>query len=182
MTIKLESDRLIIRELKPSDAPRINELLKNKNHFKYTSTIPFPYKLKYAKEFIAKSKKEIKKGESYDLAVIEKDSGLLIGIRALRIDKKHNKGTSGCWIGYDYRRRGYGNESLKMMMKFAFKKLKLNKMVADIIAGNTASLNNMKKAGFKEEGFFRKDEKSRGKYIDLHKLGVLRSEYQKLKH
>ena len=54
-------------------------------------------------------------------------------------------------------------ESLKLLLDFAFKKIKLHKLKATVLEPNIASKKVLEKNGFKIEGFFKDDVYKRKK-------------------
>jgi ribosomal-protein-alanine N-acetyltransferase len=77
--MKLETERLILRELKLSDAPAINSYSKNPKVVKY---VPFgPSTIKETKKFIQRTMKDRRKRPrmEFQFAVILKETKQLIG-------------------------------------------------------------------------------------------------------
>jgi RimJ/RimL family protein N-acetyltransferase len=84
----------------------------------------------------------------------------------------------GYWLGEKYWRQGITEEALRAFVKFAFLKVKLVRLQADVAVENKASANLLKKVGFKKEGLRRKAEraKSTGEWHDTYAFGLLRSD------
>jgi len=123
--------------------------------------VPYPYKLKDAKWWINKCLKENKQKKkiknNYNLIIEgKKEKSLIGGIGLMHVDIFQGKAEVGYWLGEKYWREGYGTEALGEVLKFAFNKLKLRRVYADILAGNPSSGKLLEKFGFKKEGFGRK--------------------------
>jgi ribosomal-protein-alanine N-acetyltransferase len=79
----LETPRLLLRKFEPSDAKKIQFLLKNKNVVKTTATIPHPYPSGLAKKWISNLDKNIKKKSEFTWAITLLGNDELIGAISL---------------------------------------------------------------------------------------------------
>ncbi|MCQ2551071.1 MAG: GNAT family N-acetyltransferase [Clostridia bacterium] len=77
----------------------------------------------------------------------------------------------------DNRNKGYGEEALRMVLEYAFIQLHMERVTLDHFTGNKPAANLYEKIGFKYEGVMRNAGKKNGKYVDLHLMSMLRSEY-----
>ncbi len=77
--------------------------------------------------------------------------------------------------------RGIATEAIILATKFAFEVLKLNKLQAGAFEQNVGSQKALLKAGYKQEGIFRKKVflTSPENYCDIYEYGILSSEYKK---
>ncbi|MGB9749125.1 MAG: GNAT family N-acetyltransferase [Candidatus Woesearchaeota archaeon] len=66
------------------------------------------------------------------------------------------------------------------MLKFAFDKLKLHRVYANLFEENISSKRVLEKCGFKLEGIIRECRYRYGKWHNELKFGMLRLEYKKL--
>ena len=80
-----------------------------------------------------------------------------------------------------YWRKGYGQEAIKILQKFAFEELNLHKLELEVHAYNEKAYNCYKKCGFVEEGRKRENFYINGKYTDTVFMGILKSEFEKSK-
>ncbi len=183
--MKIETERLILRPLRDSDAKSIVENVNNLNVSKWLLVVKYPYNLKDAKKWINGNKKKWKKKKNkmddYSFGIELKSEKKIIGGCGLHhIDFRSKKSTTGYWLGEKYWRVGYGSEALKAMLDFAFKKLKLRKVSADVYVGNPSSGKLMQKFGAKLEGTKRKEDvcQADGKIKDAQIFGLLKEEYK----
>ncbi len=117
-------------------------------------------------------------GQAYWYAIVEKESDTVVGAVNLReIDTRTMTGTVGFWLAKEYRRQGYAFEALGLMLDFAFKELRLHRIIAAVHEPNTGSALLLAKAGFKLEGRSREAEVVNGLRCDVLWFGILRSEY-----
>jgi len=97
--------------------------------------------------------------------------------------KKHKKAVWGIVIGErSYWRQGIGTDVLKTVLRFCFNKLKLNRVELSVYAKNRGTYRLYLKCGFKKEGIRRQAIFKNGKYNDDIIMGILKSDYKKLKN
>ncbi len=77
------------------------------------------------------------------------------------------------------RGKGYGEESLKLALKWAFEEMECQRVTLDHFSDNVIANSLYKKVGFIPEGTMRNCGKKNGKYVDLCLMSMLRDEYYK---
>jgi len=75
--------------------------------------------------------------------------------------------------------KGIATEAISIVTKFAFKELNLHKIQAGAFEQNIGSQKALIKAGYKQEGIFKKKVflTSSENYCDIYEYGILREEY-----
>ena len=73
--------------------------------------------------------------------------------------------------------KGYGTEVMRMLLRFGFETLNLNRIFLRVDEDNKGGIRAYKKAGFIHEGRLRHAVYREGKYQDLLIMSVLRSEW-----
>ena len=184
--MELKTKRLVLRELRESDAKDITENANNKEVSKYLVAMPYPYSLEDAKKFILDCSKEAKKEprEGYDFGITLKGEGKVIGMISLeRINMFHETGTIGYWLGERHHRNGYMTEALERVLEFSFNEIMLRKINIAAFAENVASNKLINKVKFMPEGLRKEHIKDRatGKVHDENIYGMLRRDYVKRK-
>jgi ribosomal-protein-serine acetyltransferase len=85
-----------------------------------------------------------------------------------------NKKTElGYWLAENMQGKGIITGSITVLIRFAFKKLKLNRVQIKVAVGNFKSLAIPKKLGFSFEGIERAGEKHQQLYHDLEVYSLL---------
>jgi ribosomal-protein-alanine N-acetyltransferase len=138
--------------------------------------------LKNLKEEIAwvKSQPAKRKKGDYNFVIADKKTGKIMGSCGTGdINSREKRSTVGWWIAKEYWGKGYSLEAVKLLINFCFKKLKLNRLEANIFSYNLRSFNFAKKLGFKLEGIAREKSFKRGKLIDAYSVSLLRKEWRK---
>ncbi len=178
MVLKLVGKRIILRPFDESDAASILEQLKNGVVGRNMSNVPYPYTINDAKKFIAHSKKSGINKADYHFCI--ESEGKLVGAVSLsKVDLKNRHAVLGYWLGRPYWRKGIMSEAVFLILKFAFEKLKLNRIEAKTMAPNIASARLLEKLGFKKEGILRKAVFKKGGFLDYFVFGLLKSEFKR---
>jgi RimJ/RimL family protein N-acetyltransferase len=73
--------------------------------------------------------------------------------------------------------KGYGKEATKLVLKYSFEILNLNRIQLHVATNNIKGVKAYEKAGFKIEGTLREAMYHHNKYIDFYVMGILRKEY-----
>ena len=179
----LDSERLILRRLKPADADTIARLVGEWDIVKNLSDAPYPYPPGLAQRWIASTKRGIDERLDFALAVVPRTSKTPIGAILLRQSQREPavhgapaklpRGRSaeiGYWIGRDFWRRGYASEAVKRMLRFAFDELGVDRVWGAVLIENATSCRVLESAGFARIGEAEYDFPARGgmKRVFIH--------------
>lgn len=82
----------------------------------------------------------------------------------------------------EHRRKGYGEEALRLILEYCFINLHTERVTIDHLTGNEPASRLYLKLGFQYEGTARNSAKKNGKFHDLHIMSLLRSEYYEKVH
>jgi RimJ/RimL family protein N-acetyltransferase len=112
--------------------------------------------------------------------IIENKNGTPVGLADLTaISYRSQHATFSIGIDRNYHNRGYGIESMALILNFAFKELNLIKVCAHIYKENEKALNQAIRFGYKQEGILRKETFFRGNFHDLVYLSIFKEEFYK---
>lgn len=87
----------------------------------------------------------------------------------------------GYQVGAPYAGRGHMSEALPLVLKYAFEKLKLHRLEANIQPHNAASIALVKRAGFTKEGYSPKYLKIGGRWRDHERWAMLAENWRSRK-
>ncbi|MFH2106516.1 MAG: GNAT family protein [Candidatus Micrarchaeota archaeon] len=178
----LKSKRVVLRHLKQIDRDSIAKNANDKDVSMWLGSISFPYKKSNAEKLIQRSYSRARYGRGYVFGIVPRPGKEAVGVISLFIEsKKHKAGTIGYWIGAKYRNQGYMTECVELVLKFAFRKLRLHRIAADHFYGNIASQRVLEKSGFVYEGRSRQAYLKKRKWKDLVRYSILRQEFEKEK-
>ncbi|MDB4292713.1 GNAT family N-acetyltransferase [Maribacter sp.] len=174
----LETERLVLNQIKPDDIPNIVAYAGNKKITDNTRTMPHPYFAEDAIAWMHMANQGFRNGDNYIFALRNKENNLLMGGIGLTLDQEHNRAEIGYWIGEPFWNMGYTSEAVKVLLKFGFDQLQLNKIIAAYISTNSASGKIMIKNGMIKEGEFKNHDIKNGEYVTLIHYGLLKSQYE----
>jgi RimJ/RimL family protein N-acetyltransferase len=178
--LRLIGERIILRPLKISDAKDIYTNIQDRKIAENTLRIPWPYRLKDAINFIKNSQKSLKKRKGFIFGIEFKEKKEVVGVISLEnVDFEHRHAEVGYWLGKKYRGKGIMTEAGKLVLNFAFEKLKLHRVDAGVFSDNLISQKVLKKLGFKKEGVRRHWRLKFGRWKDDVLYSILENEYYK---
>lgn len=181
MKLEIEGERIKLRRPQLSDADNIYKNLQDKETVRWTF-IPQPYKKQDAIKWIRKTHYRIINKKEYHFAIVLKTENRVIGAIALMaIDWKNKNAELGYWLGKRYWGKGFTTEAVKLILRFAFEKLKLRRIHAFSFEENIASRRVLEKCGFKLEGIMREGRYKDGRWHNMLIFGLLKQEYMKNK-
>lgn len=156
-----------------SDAKDIAIYIADKEVSRWMSSIPYPYSLQDAKTWLRKKvkiQKEKKPNCINFVIVIENE---VVGAIGLEHYIPGHKAEVGYWLGKKYWGKGLMSEVLKAVVEFAFKKLKLKRIEANIYEPNIGSIKVCEKNGFKLEGKMRNYGKKNNKLVNAFSYSII---------
>ncbi|KFF09045.1 GNAT family N-acetyltransferase [Chryseobacterium luteum] len=169
----IETERLILSQLKEEDVPFVTEYLQNKIFSDLTSNIPYPYTKEHAELWVRMSRESFESNTGYTFAVRNKE-GRIIGAIGLH-DREDDKAELGYWMGKPFWNKGYITEAAVALIDFGFRELKFNKIYATYFLHNPASGRIMEKIGMQKEALLKQHLKKEGEYFDIMMYSVFKS-------
>jgi RimJ/RimL family protein N-acetyltransferase len=148
----LTTERLTLRPFIPDDAFDVERLAGMREIADTTLTIPHPYPHGAAAEWILTHAPAWEAGSTATFAVVETESGRLIGVTSLMINREHRRAELGYWIALDRWSRGYATESSQCLVDYGFEVLGLHRIESRHFLRNPASGRVMQKLGMQQEG------------------------------
>lgn len=161
----ITTQNFTLRPYRKGDEQSLVKNANNKKIYDMLLNLPYPYTLKDADEWIEKNIKEAKKEKPVEINFaidIEGEVGGGIGLRNI----KNGQAEVGYWLAEKLWGKGIMTEAVKEIIGFAFETLSLNKLYADVVPVNTASMRVLKKAGFIKKELLKRNAKKEGKWID----------------
>ncbi len=151
--IILKTNRLILREYSEKDFKTLHKILSDKITMSFLET---PFSLDQTNEWISKSIASYKQYGFGRLAVLTRENNNLIG--DCGIMKNSIDGKKGNDLGYIFHHTnwgtGYATEAASVCLKYAFDKLKIKRICANMAYDHIASKCVAEKTGMKKEKEF----------------------------
>ena len=177
--MKLETERLILRDFVKDDWHRVLEYQSDPLYLRYyewTERTP-----EAIQEFVGwfldhqKQKPRIK----FQLAVVLKSNNLLIGNCAVRMEEANAMEAD---LGYEFDpkhwNRGYATEAAHAIVDFGFNHFCVHRVWAACVADNVGSAHVLEKLGLKLEGRFRENRYYKGRWWDSLYYAILADEWE----
>jgi ribosomal-protein-alanine N-acetyltransferase len=117
--------------------------------------------------------------QSYNFFLFRRDDEVLVGGIGLSNIRRGvaETGSLGYWIGERYARRGYMTGGLRLILGFAFQRLKLHRVEAACLPHNAPSRGLLLKCGFRQEGYAREYLCIDGRWQDHVLFALLREDW-----
>ena len=118
--------------------------------------------------------------DGFLFAIRETNAGAIIGYLELDgILWTHGNGWLGIGLGdRKHWGRGYGQEAVELVLKFAFHELNLHRVQLTVFSYNQRAIALYEKLGFIQEGVFREHIQRDGRRYDMILYGLLRREWE----
>ena len=120
-----------------------------------------------------------RKTNNISFAIVKQENDELIGTAGFdKLDYINRVATLGIMIGeQENRDKGYGTETINLLLDFGFNYLNLNNINLYVMEFNPRAIACYKKCGFKEMGRRRKTVFLNGKYYDKLYMDILKEEF-----
>jgi RimJ/RimL family protein N-acetyltransferase len=123
----------------------------------------------------------IEKSENKIFTICENETNIPIGITGLfRIESISRAATFYIAIyNPEFWSKGYGKEATKLVLKYSFDILNLNRIQLHVANNNKNGIKAYEKAGFVTEGILREAMYHNNKYVDFYVMSILRTDFYK---
>lgn len=176
--MNLKGKNVLLRAIESEDIEFLRKIINDEETEKNVVGWSFAIS-KYEQEKWYQSQIQNKNNIRYIIEVEERPIGLAT---LTNIDWKNRKACHGIKLfGNDIKGKGYGTDTVKTIMKYAFEELQLNRLYGSILEYNIASKALYEKCGWKVEGIAKKSVFKNNKYNDELLLGILKEDYERIK-
>lgn len=160
-------DKVCLRAYREDDIAKATNFVNDKELKKFlVTTIPFPITI-WEEESWVKSQISNNNG-TYNFAIDDIKSNKYIGGCGIHsVDWLSRVATVGIMIGdKEYWGKGYGTDAMKVLIKFLFDDMNINKIRLSTFSFNERAIKSYKKCGFEIEGVLKEEIFKDGKYYD----------------
>jgi len=175
-----DGDKVRLRGIELSD---LDSIMKNWNNLKLRQFLssPMPFSREEEEEWIKKTWEERRKGQAYQFAIEHKETKEFLGTAGLfDFDNFARSAELGIAIHAENNwGKGYGTDTMKVLLKFGFDYLNLNRIQLRVFDFNIRGISTYKKIGFIEVGKHRKAFFKDGEYHDVIFMDILKEEWKK---
>ncbi|MGP0171640.1 GNAT family N-acetyltransferase [Pseudomonas sp. NCHU5208] len=174
---RVETERLILKPLLPSDAPGLLAIFSDAEVMRYWNTAPWA-DVQEAIAFIEQSNESMRVQQSLVLGIWLRSTGELAGKCMLfSYDKASRRAEIGFGLARSCWGQGYISEAGDALVQYGFEVLGLRRIEAEIDPANQASAKALEKLGFAHEGLLRQRWEVNGVVSDSAIYGRLLSDH-----
>lgn len=169
----LTTDRLVLRELRPSDAEQVFLLRSDPRVMRYT-TRPLAKTIEDASALIELITTTVAENNAVQWAITLHGDDTFIGLIGFwRMQKENWLAELGYMLLPAHWGKGIMSEAIGAVLGFGFNTLRLHKVEAITRPGNTASISALLKNGFVQEAHFKENVLWNGAFVDSLHFGRL---------
>lgn len=167
---KLKGERVYLSPINLDDCEIYTKWLNDSNISKYLNIHNALISLASEKETL-----DLIAKEEFCFAIVRSSDDELLGNIGLhKIDYKSGTAELGIFIGEEENlSKGYGSESIKLLVDFCFKELRLHNIMLMAFAFNERAVKAYTKCGFKEFGRRHEARFHDGKYYDIIYMEII---------
>lgn len=148
----LETERLILRQLRDEDAVALSKYGSDFDIARMTGSFPHPFPLLSAEFKILHLQAQNRRNLAYPYAITEKGKDEMMGIVDLFRQTDTDPLEIGYWIGEPHWGNGFASEACTAILQEAEQNFEFSHFKAGVFSDNPASLRVLEKLGFKLTG------------------------------
>jgi [ribosomal protein S5]-alanine N-acetyltransferase len=161
--------RVLLRPLQAGDASEIVQLARA-SRVLHRSWVHPPGDPAAFRRYLRRSRQETVR----TLVVVRREDGAIVGLFSLSQIFLDNFRSAylGYWVGAPYAWLGYMREGMGLLLRYAFRRLKLNRVEANVQPENAASRALVRRTGFHKEGYSPRYLKIAGRWRDHERWAI----------
>lgn len=172
----LTGDKIVLRKITKDDYENfyaIEDVVESR--LLMNDGIPFPPTKGDHEKFLSEVNPE---KDEYIFGIELKDEKIFIGtISVYSVNWKNSTCHVGVSIGTAYQGKGYGTDSMKVLIGFIFNYMNLNKVKLQVFSFNKRAVASYEKCGFSLEGTLKEELFRFGRFYDIYYMGLIRKDW-----
>lgn len=174
----INTDRLSLRWISGDDVDAFYTIYSNPEVMRYWSTPPLADRAA-ASKLVNEIHEGFKRRELLKWGIALRTDDTLIGsVTLFHPDFTHRRAEIGYALGRAHWGKGYMQETLKAVLRYAFEVLHFHRIEADVDPRNAASIRTLERLGFQREGYLRERWQVNGEIQDALFYGLLRPDWE----
>ncbi len=163
----LKGNKVYLRALEPEDLSFLYEIENDESLWEVSNT-QTPYSKWLLKNYLENSHQDIYEAKQLRLAIVENTTEILLGLIDLYdYDPKNSRVGLGIVVKNEsLRNKGYGTESVKLLLGYAFQVLNVHQIYVNVAETNSASIRLFSNFGFQKVGIKKHWNKVGSVYVD----------------
>jgi RimJ/RimL family protein N-acetyltransferase len=172
---RLETERMWLRWPRAADAEALARLAGDPAVSSQTASIPHPYNISDAEQFVRRARAENESGRGLVLALaLKRQPNEAIGVIGAHGSDFRGTALLGYWLGREFWGQGLMTEAACVFVDLVFGMTSLGEIVADALPGNAASRRVQEKLGFATLGEIEIDAPARGGRVKVVRTRLTR--------
>ena len=169
----LRGKRVLLRSVEKRDISIFYEMWCDKDVRKYDGTYVIPP----SKEYIMENFYKVMRLDKKYLSIVS-EKGVVLGYITYKVvpDSK-NVYELGITISKNFWNRGYGQDSIRTLLRFLFMDFAAIRVELEVLAFNLRAISCYKKCGFLHEGIKRNRYFTDGEYKDVVIMGITKNDF-----
>ena len=165
-----------LRLMAEADLPAIVDACQDPEIPRWTR-VPEPYGESEARSWFEQEAEQRARGEQLGLLIVDPGNGRLEGsVGIMNVDRQEGRCELGYWMARENRGRGIATRSVRLLSRWAFDNLPVDRIEIHAEPENTASRLVAERAGFTFEGVLRSYLVNKGIRRDAASYSLLRGE------
>jgi [ribosomal protein S5]-alanine N-acetyltransferase len=178
-TPTLQTQRLVLRGVKPSDAQAIAEGSGDSRVAHFLTDVPTPYPVALAAQWAMRRMERGANGQGPTLAItLSAQPNVAIGTVSLRIHKRDSRAELGYWLAASCWGQGLATEANRALIHWGFE-MGLAKIYARTMFDNLGSIRVLQKLGMQQEGVLRRHIRRGQALVDVLEFGIFSEDWQR---
>lgn len=177
----IETERLILRKFKETDAEKFLQYRTNPQVALYQSELWVNFRIEQAVEFV-REQMDFEPGipdSWFQIAIELKNAGSLAGDLAIHtLPQDINQVEIGFTLDPECQNKGFGIEAVRSLLGFIFNVWNMHRVIAITDVRNKHSVKLLEKIGMRKEGHFIKNAWNKGEYTDEYLFALLKGEWK----
>jgi len=175
--VVLRTARLILHQITESDGAGLFDIFSDSRVTEHYAWDTFT-SIDQGHALAAKTASQFRQGEALRWGLLPHGGAQIIGTCGYT---RWNQDNHFAVIGYDLASRHWRQrlmtEAVTAVLRHGFEQMRLNRVEATVLTGNTASIALLKRIGFHHEGELRERAFHRGRHHDVHMFGLTRTDW-----
>ena len=148
----LGDDVIRLRPFRAEDAPDVTAACQDPEIQRWIPIIPVPYTEVHARGYILMTLQAWNDGTGYEFAIADAATDRFLGSIGLHLGSNPRSHAIGYLVAPEARGRGIATRALRLVTRWAFERLAIQRLALWTLPGNVASQAVAEKAGFRYEG------------------------------
>lgn len=174
----ISANRVSLRHITERDIDSLYTIFSDPEVMRYWSSPPLK-DIEAARQLLADIDDKFQRRLYFQWGITRQTDDILIGTSTLfHIESNNYRAEIGYALGREHWGKGYIQEALNALLRYAFSELNLDRIEADVDPRNAASIRTLERLGFQKEGYLRERWKVDGEVQDALFYGLLKREWE----